>query len=84
MTCVGPLETVRKPRDLVTDAPCRTVLPSRPKPVGPNSTEDPSDDSKTITAAFQARSAFHRRVHSAPSRACAWNVSFAAATDALA
>jgi hypothetical protein len=82
MTCVGPLQTLRKPRDLVTDAPCRTTLPHRPKPAWPSSTEDPPNVGKSITAAFQTRSAFHRRVHSAPLRAGAWNESFAAATDA--
>jgi hypothetical protein len=84
MTRVGPVEPFRKPRDLVTDAPCRTALPRRPKPAWLSSTKDPSNDGKTITAIFQTRSAFHRRVHSAPLRANAWNESFAAATDASA
>jgi xanthine/CO dehydrogenase XdhC/CoxF family maturation factor len=67
MTCVGPVQSVRKPRDLVTDASCRTTLPPRPRPEQPSSTKDPSNDGNTITTAFQTRSAFHRRVRSARS-----------------
>jgi hypothetical protein len=43
MTCVGPCRTAHKPRDLVTDAPCRTTHPHRPKPTWPSGTKSPSD-----------------------------------------
>ena len=65
MTRVGPCRTFRKPRDLVTDAPCRTARPSQPRPGLVEQHRGPFAQRHTIAVVFQARSAFHRRVHSA-------------------
>jgi hypothetical protein len=46
MTRVGPCQTLRKPRDLVTDAPCRTTQPNSPKCARPSSTKSPSGGDK--------------------------------------
>lgn len=49
MTRVGPCRTVRKPRDLITDAPCRTTRPHRPKPAWPSNTKSPSNGDKPLS-----------------------------------
>jgi hypothetical protein len=65
MTCAGLYRPLRKPRGLVTDAPCRTAYPNRLTPLRVGSTKDPFHKRRTTAAAFQARSAFRRRIPSA-------------------
>lgn len=80
MTRAGPCQSLRKPRDLVTDAPCRTARPHR---LASDCSGAPRALPMTTcrVATVQTRSAFHRRVPAAPLRADARTESFVAATD---
>jgi len=53
MTCASPCQTLHKPRDLVTDAPCRTTWTRRPKPTWPSGTKSPSDSGKPSPPSFR-------------------------------
>lgn len=53
---------MRKPRGLVTDASCRATCPNRLTPIVLGNTKDPFHLRRTTAAAFQARSAFRRRI----------------------
>lgn len=81
MTCLGPYRTSRKPRSLVTDAPCRARRPPAEARLVDGYLGS-VQRRQAIAAAFQTRSAFHRRVPSVPPHAVAWNENIAAATDA--
>ncbi len=52
----------RKPRGLVTDAPCRATCPNQLTPIRFSNTKSPFHVRRANAAVFQARSAFRQRI----------------------
>lgn len=62
LTYAGLCGPWRKPRGLITDAPCRTAFACPLAPTWSNSTKGPFHRQRTNATAFRTRSAFHLRV----------------------